>query len=219
MTVLRIDASIQGARSASSALANLVMEPIASQLPDESVVSRHLGQNPLPSDAWALAVGAARLPAEQLTPQQRDALALAHTVAAELNSADAAVLALPLYNWGVSQHVKAWIDLAIVGGSSAPRLLEGKPVVLIVTRGGAYGPGTPKEGWDHASGYLKRVLVDVWGADLTVVERELTLVGVNPALDAFADLAADMKTAAEDAATSAGSALAERLATHDSAAA
>jgi FMN-dependent NADH-azoreductase len=70
----------------------------------------------------------------------------------------------------------------------------------------------PKEGWDHASGYLRRVLADVWGAELTVVERELTLVGVNPALDAFADLAATMKLAAEEAASAAGRDLAGRLA-------
>ena len=219
MTVLRVDATIQGARSASSALADLVMEPIISRLPDEFVVSRHLGQSPLPSDAWALAVGAARLPAEQLTPQQHDALALARAVATELSRADAAVLALPLYNWGVSQHVKAWIDLVIIGAGSGARPLEGKPVVLIVTRGGAYGPGTPKEGWDYATAYLVRILVDVWGAELTVIERELTLVGVNPALDAFADLAANMKASAEGAAAAAGRALAERLTTTTTAAA
>ena len=44
-------------------------------------------------------------------------------------------------------------------------------------------PGRPREGWDHSTGYLRRILRDVWGADLTVVEREFTLVGVNPALD------------------------------------
>jgi FMN-dependent NADH-azoreductase len=115
--------------------------------------------------------------------------------------------------------VKAWIDMGIIGGGPGARPLEGKPVVLIVTRGGAYGPGTPKEGWDYATPYLVRVLADVWGADLTVVERELTLVGVNPALDAFADLAAVKKTAAEEAATAAGRALAERLATTTTAAA
>lgn len=219
MTVLRVDASIQGARSASSALAELVMEPITSRLPHEPVLRRHLGHTPLPADAWARAVGGAHTPADQRTAEQRDALSLAHAVATELSGADGAVLALPLYNWGVSQHVKTWIDLAIIGGGAGARLLEGKPVVLIVTRGGAYGPGTPKEGWDHATGYLRRILADVWGADLTVVERELTLVGVNPALDRFADLAAAMKSAAQDAAAAAGNALAERLATHSSAAA
>lgn len=219
MTVLRVDASIQGDRSASSALAELAMKPIAARLPDEPVVRRHLGRYPLPADAWALAVGAARTPAERLTAEQRAALLLARTVAAELNGAAGAVLALPLYNWGVSQHVKAWIDLAIVGAGPGTRLLEGKPVVLVVTRGGAYGPGTPKEGWDHASAYLRRFLVDVWGADLTVVERELTLVGVNPALDGLADLAAVAKADAEEAAAVAGHALAERLAATTKAAA
>ena len=219
MTVLRVDGSIQGSRSSSSALADLVMDPITTRLPDVPVLRRHLGRHPLPADAWATAVEASHLPADQRTAEQRDALSLAQTVAAELADAEAAVLALPLYNWGVSQHVKTWIDLAILGGGSGARLLEGKPVVLIVTRGGGYGPGAPKEGWDHATPYLRRILAEVWGADLTVVERELTLVGVNPAMDALKDLAAVVKTAAENEARAVGQSLADRLAAGDSAAA
>lgn len=113
----------------------------------------------------------------------------------------------------MSQHVKTWIDLAIAGAAPGSRLLDGTPVVLVTTRGGAYGPGTPKEGWDHSIGYLRRVLADVWGADLTVIERELTLVGINPALDGLADLAAIAKQQAEQAATEAGRSLADRLET------
>ncbi|WP_230487042.1 hypothetical protein [Nocardioides anomalus] len=52
--------------------------------------------------------------------------------------------------------------------------------------------------------------MDIWGADLTVIEREFTLVGVNPALDEFAELAAMMKKEAEEAAASAGKDLATR---------
>ena len=48
----------------------------------------------------------------------------------------------------------------------------------------------------------------MWGADLTVVEREFTLVGVNPALDQFTDLAAQLKDEAHAAARDAGRALA-----------
>lgn len=92
-------------------------------------------------------------------------------------------------------------------------ILEGTPAVLVATRGGAYGSGTPREGWDHGTGYVERILSEVWGAHLTVVEREFTLVGVNPALDDFRDLAATMKTAAETAASLAGRHLAERSAT------
>ena len=48
-------------------------------------------------------------------------------------------------------------------------------------------------GWDHASGWIRRILEDVWGLDLRVVETEFTLAGVNPALDQFIDLAAQMR--------------------------
>lgn len=210
MTLLRVDASIQGDRSASSALADQVLEHFVAARPDVPVVTRHLGSEPLPSDAWATAIGGNFTPEADRTDAQRAAVALAQEVANELASAEAAVLALPLYNWGVSQHVKTWIDLAIAGAPHGTELLAGKPVTLIVTRGGAYGPGTPKEGWDHSVDYLRRVIEEVWGADLTLIERELTLVGVNPALDEFADLAAEMRSTAEEQATKSGADLAAR---------
>src|SRR6202012_1800777 len=112
---------------------------------------------------------------------------------------------------GVSQHIKTWINLVIAAprDSDAPQpLLAGKPAVLVAVRGGAYGSGTPREGWDHSTGYLRRILADVWGAALTVVEREFTLVGVNPALDEFKALAAQLKAAAHAAAAAAGKSLA-----------
>lgn len=208
MSLLRVDASIQGERSASGALADLVVDETTSTHPDMPVVQRHLGQDPLPADAWSAATSGSATPEWDRTPAQRDALAVAGQVATELEQARIAVLALPLYNFGVSQHVKTWIDLAVAGAPQGTRLLEGTPTVLVTTRGGAYGPGTPREGWDHNTDYLRRILVDVWGADLTVVEREFTLVGVNPALEEFTELAAAIHQEAERAAVEAGSALA-----------
>ncbi len=70
-----------------------------------------------------------------------------------------------------------------------------------------YGGGTPREGWDHSTPYLRRILADCWGADLSVVEREFTLVGVNPALDPFTEQAAQMHAGALRAAREAGRAL------------
>ena len=208
MTLLRIDSSIQGPASSSAALADLVLEEFRTARPDEQVITRHLGADPLPSDAWANAIHGSFAPEDQRTPAQVEALALAASLADELQAADAAVLALPLYNFGVSQHAKTWFDLVLAGAPHGARLLEGKPVVLITTRGGAYGPGTPREGWDHSTDYLRRILVDIWGADLTLIEREFTLVGVNPALDEFTEVAALMKKEAEEAAVTAGRELA-----------
>jgi FMN-dependent NADH-azoreductase len=77
-------------------------------------------------------------------------------------------------------------------------VLAGQPAVLVTVRGGNYRPGTPREGWDHATGWMRRILADVWHLDLKVVEAEFTTVGVNPALDQFTDLARELRQEAEE---------------------
>jgi FMN-dependent NADH-azoreductase len=209
MSLFRLDASIFPAASASAELAGIIEAEWTASHPGEAVVRRDLGSNPLPADAWALAMAAGFAPEEERTPAQREALALAAALAAELRDAEAALLAVPLYNYGVSQHFKAWVDLVVAGAGTEP-VLKGKPTVLVTVRGGSYGPGAPREGWDHSTPYLRRVLADVWEADLTIIEREFTLVGVNPALDEFKDIAAQFRSDALTAARDAGKALAAR---------
>jgi FMN-dependent NADH-azoreductase len=206
MAILRVDASILGPNSASTELADLVEK----ELLGAPVIRRHLGAEPLPADAWATAIQAGYVPAEQRSDAHHNAVALAKELADELRSADAAILALPFYNYGVSQHVKTWFDLAMAGGEHGEKFLEGKPAVVLTTRGGSYAPGTPRDGWDHNTDYLRRVVADIWGAELTLIEREFTLVGVNPALDAFAENAAVMRKSAHESAIEAGRALAAR---------
>jgi FMN-dependent NADH-azoreductase len=209
MTLFRLDASINPATSASHAIADIVESEWLAANPGGTVFRRDLGTEPLPADAWTGALRATWTPEAARTPEQTAAIALAASLAEELRSADAALLAVPLYNFGIPQHVKAWIDVVVAGAKSADeKLLAGKPAVLVVVRGGAYGAGTPREGWDHSTGYLRRILADVWGADLTIIEREFTLVGVNPALDEFKELADQFKDAAHAAAAEAGKALA-----------
>ena len=131
-----------------------------------------------------------------------DARALATRFADELIDADALLFAVPLYNYGVSQHFKTWFDLAYTDPRIDPSgtALRGKPATLVTVLGGNYAAGSPKEGWDHSTGWLRRVLADVWGLDLRVVERPFTLVGMNPAMDAFKDVANELKDEAEKAA-------------------
>ena len=213
MSLFRLDASIRPDGSASREIADIVDQEWLANHPGDDVVRRHVGTEPVPSDAWALAVSAGTTPEADRTPQQREAVRLAAELADELLGADAVLLAVPLYNFGVSQHVKTWMDLVITDPRGKERpLLAGTPTVLAMVRGGAYGAGTPRDGWDHATGYLRRILGDVWGADLTVVEREFTLVGVNPALDEFTDLAARLHEESREAAVLAGKALGAEVA-------
>jgi FMN-dependent NADH-azoreductase len=204
VSLFRLDASIMPATSASREIADIVEEHWVTDHPDDLIVRRHVGTDPLPSDVWARAVAASATPAADRTPELHAAADLAAGLVDELLEATAVLLAVPLYNFGVSQHVKSWVDLVIAGAAPGDALLAGKPVVLATVRGGSYAAGTPREGWDHSTGYLRRILADVWGADLTVVEREFTLVGVNPALDEFTDLGRQLHTESLSAAAEAG---------------
>jgi FMN-dependent NADH-azoreductase len=146
-------------------------------------------------------------PPDQLTVGQHDARSLAVTLADELIGADIYLFAIPLYNFGVAHHAKAWIDLVLSEPRFAPggtRPLEGRPAYLMTARGGGYGPGTPRHGWDHSTPYLQRILKDQWGLDLTSVEVELTLADVTPAMEALRPLAAENLRAGLAAATRLG---------------
>ncbi|MEV5576387.1 NAD(P)H-dependent oxidoreductase [Spirillospora sp. NPDC052269] len=192
MSLFRLDASILPGSSASAELADIVEAEWIAAHPDAPVVRRHLGTDPLPADAWALAHTGALTPEPDRSPAQRDARKLAESLAAELEAAETVILAVPLYNFGVSQHFKTWVDLVISGAPLGSPVLKGKPTVLATVRGGGYAPGTPREGWDHSTPYLRRILADVWQADLTIVERELTLAATSPGMEHLRDLAADL---------------------------
>jgi FMN-dependent NADH-azoreductase len=201
MSLYRLDSSIRVEGSHSRAIADIVEQEWRNAHPGEAVVRRHVGVDPVPATAWATAVFASRTPEESRTDEQREALALAATLTDELVAADALLFAVPLYNFGVSQHFKTWVDLVISDprmAAGAQPVLAGKPAVLVTVHGGNYRPGSPREGWDHATGWMRRVLGDVWGLDLKVVETEFTNVGVNPALDQFEDLARQLRQEAEE---------------------
>ncbi|MFJ8045484.1 FMN-dependent NADH-azoreductase [Kitasatospora sp. NPDC096147] len=210
MNLFRLDASILPGSSTSAELADLAEAEWTAAHPGSTVTRRHLGSSPLPADAWALATLAAFTAEAERTPAQLEALALAGELAEELRAADAVILAVPFYNFGVSQHFKVWADLVIAGAGPTAPLLAGTPTVLVTTLGGGYGPGTPREGWDHSTPYLERILADVWQADLTVIKRELTLAATTPGMEELKDLAARHHAEALGAAREAGRALVGR---------
>ena len=214
MSLFRLDSSIRGEGSVSREVADTVQRAYTEQHPHATVVRRDLGTDPIAADAWSTAALAGFTPQDQHSDAQRAARALAAELADELLGADAALIAAPLYNFGVPHHLKAWIDLLITDPRFAPGAtpLAGRPVTLVIARGGGYGAGTPREGWDHATPYLVRILADVWGADVTVVAAELTLADVTPAMEGLRPAAAESKARAHELAEETGKALASRAA-------
>ena len=214
MSLFRLDASIRVEGSHSREIADIVEQEWRTALPHSQVVTRHIGIDPIPATAWSTAVHATYVLAGQRSPEQIGALNLAAAAADQLIDADVLLFAVPLYNFGVSQHFKTWVDLVICD----PRMTAGvepatagKQAVLVTVRGGSYAQGTPREGWDHATAWMRRILADVWKLDLMVVESEFTLAGVNPAFEPFRDLAEQIRTAAERTAHEHGRRLAGAL--------
>jgi FMN-dependent NADH-azoreductase len=214
VTLFRVDASIRQEGSVSRELADTVERTWVEHHPDDTVVRRDLGVSPLPADAWQLAATAGFVPEEQRSPDQLAATALAAQLGDEVLAADAVVIASPLYNFGVAQHLKTWIDLLITDPRFAPGTspLAGRPVTVVVARGGGYSAGTPREGWDHATPYVQRIFGDVLGGDVTVVTAELTLADITPAMAELRGLAATSRTEAHEHAATTGRAHARLVA-------
>ena len=192
-SLFRLDASIRNEGSVTRALADGLQDAFVSGLGDVSITRRDIGLTPLPSTAWAGAVFGPYVPADHRTKDQQDAMALAIELANELKSADAFLFAVPLYNFGVSQHFKTWVDLVMTQPEflTGDIAIKGRPAQLITARGGGYAPGTPRHGWDHSTAWYKRILEDVWMLDLQVIECELTLADVTPAMEQLRPMAAE----------------------------
>ena len=147
MTLFRLDASINPGQSASRAIADIVEAEWYQAYPGDTMIRRHVG-----TGAACRCLGARRSGREDSRsgPQRKPARRgrAGRPARRELAAADAVLLAVPLYHFGVSQHIKTWIDLVIAapgGGGGAGPLLAGKPAVLVAVRGGAYGTGTPRK--------------------------------------------------------------------------
>jgi FMN-dependent NADH-azoreductase len=213
MSLLRIDGSIRGELSVSRSVADTAEAAWRRMHPEAKIVRRDLGATPIPGDAWPLAVAAAQsVPEEKRSEAQRAGLALAMELIDEVLAAEAYLFALPLYNYGVPSNVKAWFDMILVDGRvSRDQPLAGRPAALIVARGGGYGKGTPREGWDHATPYYRRVLQDLLGMELHVSEVELTLADVKPEMESLRGLAAESLKAGHESAESHGETLARKI--------
>lgn len=186
-TLLRVDASVRLDGSVSRALADSAEAAWKAEHPDGIVVRRDLGRHPIPAGVWPALVSErfGGPPADAEVADLSEAKALAADLLDEFFGADAVLLAVPLYNYGIAQHVKTYIDVLMTdpGLLTGNSPVTGRPVILTLARGGGYGPGTPKEGWDHATPYLERIFGEVFGMRLRKAEAELTLAPVTPGME------------------------------------
>jgi len=113
----------------------------------------------------------------------------------ELLDAHTVLLGVPMYNFGVPATLKAWIDRISFPGvftdpDTGEKRLAGKHFVVVLARGGGYGPGTPRESFEFQESYLRAYLTDKGVARQTFVPAEFTRAADIPALAGLEQLAA-----------------------------
>ncbi|MGB7267969.1 MAG: NAD(P)H-dependent oxidoreductase [Albidovulum sp.] len=188
--VLRIDSSIKGAASVTRKLT----DTLVARLDDPEVTLRDAQDIALIDGAW---VGAAYTPRENRTAEQNATLALSDALIAELRAADAIVIGMPVYNFGVTGPLKAWLDQicrvneTFSYSEGGPKgLLADKPVYVVYASGGV----PMGSDYDFASGYLRQVLGFVGLTNVQFVAAEGVAADEAAALtraeDAIAALAA-----------------------------
>ena len=198
MSILLISSSPNLEGSTSRALARNLADSLAVTAP---VVVRDLGANPPPHLDQAT-IGAFYTPEADRTAEQTQKLALSDELIDEVFDADAIVIAAPMHNFGIASSLKAWIDqVARIGRTFEPTgqgpkgLVTDRPVYVVTTRGGVYGPGTPFNHLDHLEPYLRRALNFIGLENISFIYAEGTAKGDDGIKAAQAEIAQVAKAA------------------------
>jgi FMN-dependent NADH-azoreductase len=200
--LLHIDSSIQGDGSVSRRLSARARDRWLDAHPDGSVTYEDFGAYPVPH--FTSASGLARMvPADVHTPAQAASWALSKALIDEIADADTIILGLPLYNYGPPSTIKSWVDHLIAPGLSMDPatnegLLTGKEFIVTASRGGGYGPGAPRHGWDHAEPWLPHGL-SLTGLEPRFITAELQLAHTVPAMAELIPMAEQSLADAETA--------------------
>ena len=182
-TLLHLDSSMRLEGSRSRALSDHFARRWQEDHPDGSVIYRDLALDPVP-DLDLHSFTANFVAEDDRTAAQREARALTETLTGEVLAADEIVIGIPLYNFGPPSAFKAWIDHIVAPGLTVDPatggLAGGRRVTVTAARGGGYGRGTPREGWDHRDPWLVHALSQIGIDDVRFIHAELTLSRENP---------------------------------------
>lgn len=178
MQLLEIQSSVRQERSVSHTLVSKFIYQLQFFHPDAQHKLRDLGQQP-PALITAEWVTANLTPSSDQTEETKALLAESDTLIAELFEADRIVLGVPMYNFGIPAHLKAYFDNIIRVGQTVEYnrdtaafngLLTGKKALIISSRAGSYAPGTPAGTMDFCVPYLQFILNFLGIQDVKYIE-------------------------------------------------
>src|ERR1700756_364021 len=176
MKLLHIDSSVLGPHSVSRQVSAAIVDRLRQATPGLAITYRDLTTTPL-----AHLSGSHLPPAPGAAPSAdvQAALAIGQAVLEEFLAADIVVLGAPMYNFTIPSQLKAWIDRIVVAGKTfkydaqGPKGLAGdKRVIVAISRGGFYGPGTPAAALEHLESYLRGVFGFIGVSELEFISAD-----------------------------------------------
>lgn len=178
-TLLQLNTSLFSTQGSSSKLADEFVAGWAAAHPGSEVIVRDLAKDPVPHLTGERFQAFLTKP-EERTEAQRAEAEVSDALVREIQQADAIVIGLPLYNFGVPSTLKAYFDHVARAGitfrytANGPEgLLKGKQVYVFATRGGLYA-GTPA---DTQTQYVRDFLAFLGIADVEFVYAEGLAMG------------------------------------------
>ena len=182
--LLFVTSSVFGAESKSRQIGAEFVAAWSKAHPGTQVVERSLTPQSMPHLTQE-AIAAWSLPEEKRSPSQREIADHADAIIAEVEAADAIVIAAPMYNFSIPSTLKAWIDhLARAGrtfrySAAGPEgLLKNKKVFVVTGRGGVYSGESPARALDFQEPYLRAVFGFLGLTDVTFIHVEG--LGISP---------------------------------------
>lgn len=161
MKLLHLDSSVLGSHSVSRQVSAAIVERLRSSNPGLEITYRDLTAEPLAHLSGPhLAAGQGATPAASLQPD----IDAGQTALSEFLASDIVVIGAPMYNFTIPSQLKAWIDRILVAGKTFKYGAQGveglagnKRIIVAISRGGFYGPGTPAAVGEHLETYLRWV--------------------------------------------------------------
>ncbi len=191
MKILHLDSSVTGEKSVSRSLSAAAAQQLRQANPDAGYVYRDLIANTLRHYTAVARLYGNNV--DQVTDQQKAELQTGEDILNEFLAADVLVIGAPMYNLNIPSQLKAWVDLIVVpgvtfkyGANGAEGQCGGKRVIILSSRGGLYGPGSPYENFDFQEKYLRAMFGFLGVKDVTVITAEGVAMGPDKAAEAVA---------------------------------
>ncbi|MDD3329287.1 MAG: FMN-dependent NADH-azoreductase [Zoogloea sp.] len=172
--LLKINASLFSGNGQSSQLTERFVAAWQASHPDTQVIERDLAANPVPHLDGARFMAFLAKP-EERSAEQQAVVDFSDALIAELRAADAIVIGLPMYNFGIPSQLKAYFDHIARAGvtfrytANGPEgLITGKKAYILAARGGIYA-GTPK---DSQTTYVRDFLGFIGITDVEFIYAE-----------------------------------------------